>query len=209
MKDSKAIAQEVTKPGIPEAQGAPKVQSGPTPPKSSDEQSSNHSAGGLGINTEVAPATSAPATSDLQNSSIDSLFDMGENEHNNADSELNFDSIDYSNVQTSQNDFDLSSFGNHSHEFPNLETDFHAPDNNTTNNASTESKKPEDDVFNNIGNDATASSNLDLDMDLGTAGGDDSVFDDMLFFDGGNDGGMGGNGEMEHGEFDEAFFGID
>ena len=45
---------------------------------------------------------------------------------------------------------------------------------------------------------------LDIDIDFGTAGAENSLFDSM--FDAGDDGGFGDGGEMEHGEFENAYF---
>uniref|UniRef100_L2GGZ5 Uncharacterized protein n=1 Tax=Colletotrichum fructicola (strain Nara gc5) TaxID=1213859 RepID=L2GGZ5_COLFN len=54
-----------------------------------------------------------------------------------------------------------------------------------------------DDLFNLDGN--TSLDEMDLDMNMGGDGGDGSTFDDMYF---------GDMTEMEHGKFDDAFFGI-
>ncbi|OHE92761.1 hypothetical protein CORC01_11911 [Colletotrichum orchidophilum] len=54
-----------------------------------------------------------------------------------------------------------------------------------------------DDLFNLDGN--TSMENMDLDMNMGGDGGDGNSFDDMFF---------GDMTEMEHGKFDDAFFGI-
>jgi hypothetical protein len=77
-------------------------------------------------------------------------------------------------------------------------------DSNPTNNTNNANKEG-DDMF---GID-TAGDNMDLDLDLdfGTAGAEESLFDNM--FVGGDDGGFGGGGEMEHGDFDNAFFSLD
>ncbi|PQE33593.1 hypothetical protein CJF32_00003464 [Rutstroemia sp. NJR-2017a WRK4] len=59
-------------------------------------------------------------------------------------------------------------------------------------------------------NNNNSNNNMDLDLDLGNmVGAEDSVFDDMFFGDDDN-GNLGGDlGSMEHGQFDNAFFGID
>jgi hypothetical protein len=49
---------------------------------------------------------------------------------------------------------------------------------------------------------------MDLDMEnmgFGTAGGEDSLFDEIFV----DDGVFGDSGEMEHSDFDNAFFGLD
>jgi len=175
-----------------------KEQQGPTPPPSNDYKSKPI---GLGIDTEVVANSPAPGTAELQNSSVDSLFDIPDNE-NNGGSELNFESMDFSLhdsnqdlSQTQANDFDLSTFGTNTQDFNMNEMQ---TDSNTVNNAN----KEVDDLF-DMGN---AADNMDLDLDLGMAGAEDSLFDDMFL---GDDAGLSGGGEMEHGDFDAAFFGLE
>ncbi|WYZ40265.1 hypothetical protein EsH8_IV_000606 [Colletotrichum jinshuiense] len=76
-----------------------------------------------------------------------------------------------------------------------------APTSNQDKPAETKTEKQEstnlDDLFNLDGN--TSMENMDLDMNMGGDGGDGSTFDDMYF---------GDMTEMEHGKFDDAFFGI-
>ncbi len=180
-----------------------------TPPESTNESNGEPHIGSLDINTQVTTTASAPDTADFQDSSIDSLFDMTETENKNNDSQQDFDNMDFSNEHTQNSDFDLSTFGNSTQDFNMI--DFHTTDTNTANNTITadSDKKEGDDLFSSSQNNATSGNmDLDLDLDLGPAGGDDSVFDDMIFFDGGNDGSLGGSGEMEHGDYDNAFFGI-
>ncbi|KAH6724249.1 hypothetical protein BKA61DRAFT_463518 [Leptodontidium sp. MPI-SDFR-AT-0119] len=170
---------------------------GLTPPASSNDASLDSKPIGLGIKTEGAPALEG----DLQNSAIDSLFDIAENE--NGDSALNFDDMDFSldttqnqdTSQTQNNEFDLSSFGN-----PN-------PNPNQTNeNPNTdEQNKLGDDLF-GMAQEMGGGDNIDLDLDL-MVGAEDSMFDDM-YFEGGDDEGMSGGGEIQHGEFDNEFFGL-
>ncbi|EHK99899.1 hypothetical protein M7I_4225 [Glarea lozoyensis 74030] len=105
-----------------------------------------------------------PSNSAIQDSSIDSLFDIPNDNDDNID--MDFDNMDFSfainsqdQTQTQSNDFDLSTFGNMSQ------------DQNVTNNGT--------DSFDldNVGGD----DNMDLDLTM--FGADDSVFDDM-FVDG-------------------------
>jgi hypothetical protein len=177
---------------------------------------------GLGITTSDAvpsAASEAPVTAGLQNTTFDSMFDAD----NNGESDL-FDDFNFSGDGTgNQNDefggnaggFDLSSFGNQTNNDsgdPNsilqgLESfgdgsggDFNLLDmsNNATDNHG---------AGDNAGDDFGMSGG-DLDMALGM-GANESTFDDLLdgidFGDG--DDGTGGD-MMEHGEFDDAFFGL-
>ncbi|KAH7342674.1 hypothetical protein BKA65DRAFT_295633 [Rhexocercosporidium sp. MPI-PUGE-AT-0058] len=170
---------------------------GPTPPASSNDASLETKPIGLGINTEGAPALEG----DLQNSSVNSLFEMADNE--NGDSALNFDDMDFSldttqnqdTSQTQNDEFDLSNFGN-----PN-------PNQTNTNTNTVEQNKLGDDLF-AMAQEMNGGDGMDLDLDMGMAGAEDSAFDDM-FFVGGDDDGMSGGGEIQHGEFDKAFFGLD
>jgi hypothetical protein len=173
------------------------------PPPSNDTTSQPI---GLGIKTEGGANSPAPPTSEPQ-SAVDSLFDIIDDE-NAGDSDLNFDNMDFSihdsnqdPSQTQAHEFGLSALETNTHDFNmnTLQTDSN-PTNNTNN-----ANKEGDNIF-GIG---TASDNMDLDIDLdfGTAGAGESLFDDM--FMGGEDGGFGGGGEMEHGEFDSAFFNLD
>jgi hypothetical protein len=169
--------------------------------------------------------TSAPGTAEGQNSAIDSLFHIPDDD-NNAGGDIDFGSMDFLNddsgntqnndtSHTQNTDFDLSTFGNTSQ-------DFNMTDLNTATNTN-ETKKLEstnetgnvsaaetggiaavDDVFGDL---SGGGDSMDLDIDLGMVGAEDSVFDDMFF--GGGDESMGGDGGMEHGEFDNVFFGLD
>ena len=161
---------------------------------------------GLGINTEGAADSEAPGTAEPQNSAIDSLFDIPDDE-NTGDSELNFEHMDFSlpdsnqdPSQTQPHAFDLSTFGSATQDFNinTMQTDPN-PANNTTN-----TNKEADDIFGDLGN-VGDNMDLDLDLDFGTAGAEDSLFDSM--FVGTDDGGFGG-GEMEHGDFDNDFFNL-
>ncbi|KAG4429249.1 hypothetical protein IFR05_015266 [Cadophora sp. M221] len=172
---------------------------GPTPPSSSNDANLESKPIGLGIKTEVAAALEE----DLQNSPIDSLFEMADNE--NGDSALNFDDMDFSldttqnqdTSQTQNNEFDLSNFGNLN---PN-------PNQTNTNTNTDEQNKLGDDLF-AMAQEMGGGDSMDLDIDLSMAGAEDSIFNDM-FYEGGDDEGMSGGGEIQHGEFDNAFFGLD
>ena len=185
---------------------APKEKQGPTPPSSHEPGSKPI---GLGINTGGPPIESGPATPEQQNSSVDSLFDIPDND--NADgSDLIFDSMDFSlhdsatnteghdQSQAQNNEFDLANFGSTSQDF-NM-ADLHT----STQTAST--GNPDSNTQTNDPFAATNNVNLDLDLDTEMAGAEESEFDD-LFFGGGDDDVSGGR-EMEHGEFDAAFFQI-
>jgi hypothetical protein len=182
-----------------------KEKQGPTPPPSNDTASQPI---GLGIITEGAANSPAPGTAEPENSAVDSLFDIPDNE-NAGGSEMNFENMDFSlhdsnqdPSQTQPPEFDLSTFGPTTQDF-NIAS---LQDSNTANNTNNAGKEG-DDLF-GMGN---AGDNMDLDidnMDFGTAGAEDSLFDDM--FVAVDDTVFGGGGEeMEHGDFDNAFFGID
>jgi len=174
---------------------------------------------GLGIIiSDAAPsaASEAPVTGGLQSATFDELFDVS-----NGESDLNFDDFNFSGDGSgNQNNdfggngggFDLSSFGNQTNNDsgdPNsilqgLENfndrnggDFNLLDmsNNATDNQG---------AGDNAGDDFGMSGG-DLDMALGM----ESTFDDLLegmdFGDG--DDGTGGD-MMEHGDFDDSFFGL-
>lgn len=178
---------------------------------------------GLGISiSDAVPsaASEAPVTAGLQSTTLDSLYDA----NNNGESDLNFDDFNFSGDGTGNGnddfggnggEFDLSSFGNQTNNDsgdPNsilqgLESfgdgtgaDFNLLEmsNNATDNQGTGDSAGDD----------FGMSGGDLDMALGM-GANESTFDDLLegmdFGDG--DDGTGGD-MMEHGEFDEEFFGL-
>lgn len=194
-----------------------KEKQGPTPPSSISQPNSSNKPIGLGINTEGNTSISAPGTEDPQNSSIDSLFGPDIEESKDGD-EVNFDDMDFgldNNTDTQQsqaqnNDFDLSNFGNASQDFhmDGLQT---AANPAVANSSNANAANKQDDIFDmntdgNANNNNSGGDNMDLDMDLGMTGAEDSVFDDMFFGDG--DDTLNGGGEMEH-DFDNAFFGLD
>lgn len=177
---------------------------------------------GLGINVSDAvpsAASEVPVTTGPQDTAFDSLFDG-----DNGESDLNFDDFNFSGDGTgNQNDdfggnggdFDLSSFGNQTNNdsgdpssiLQGLESfgdgsgaEFNLLDmsNNATDNQ---------EAGDNAGDDYGMSGG-DLDMALGM-GANESTFDDLLegmdFGDG--DDGTGGD-MMEHGVFDDEFFGL-
>jgi hypothetical protein len=200
-EDKKPIetTTEEPKETIPKVSDSSKGLQGPSPPSSLNDTNSKSHPVGLGIDTTATNDDPAPATSELQDSSIDSLFDMPDG-GNNDGSDMNFDSMEFLDSGDTQgpNDFDLSTFGN--------SQDFNMADLHTSNdggNTNSNAGNKQDDAF-DMGNTAGGGDMMDLDLDLGTAGGDDSVFDDMFF-----DGNTGGGGEMEHGHFDNAYFGLE
>ena len=183
----------------------------PSPPASSNETSTTTKPIGLGINTNPEPTTtSAPGTAGTagpEDSAIDSLFDIPDD----ANGDLNFDNMDFSynsntnpdESQTQNNEFDLSTFGNDSQDFTMSNIPPSNDVNTGTNTNNTSQNKPVDDLF--AGMDTTAGGdNMDLDLDFGTLGAGESVFDDMLYATDGDAG-----GDMQHGEFDSVFFGLD
>jgi len=186
-----------------------------TPPSSENTNGADSKPIGLGIVTDGAVDAPGPATAELQNSSIDSLF--GPDDNNGDESALDFDSMDFlqdtntntqanDQSQSQNNDFDLASFGNSTQDFsmPDMQTSTGTNNNNNTTLSNTNNKS-NDDPFASLGN--ASGDNMDIDLnDLGMAGADESVFDDMFF---GEDTNNLGGGEMEHGEFDNAFFGLD
>lgn len=191
-----------------------KVPQNLTPPASNNAASQISKPIGLGIITEGTTAGSGTDGGDLQNSAIDSLFDMVD-EDNNTGRDLDFDAMDFSihdstqdqdTSQVQHNDFDLSNFGTNTQDF-NM-SDLNTSNNNTQLTPSGNDQNKQVDDLLNMTNTSTGGDvmNLDLDIDMNIAG--DSVFDEMFFAadDGGD---AGGGGEMEHGEFDNAFFGIE
>jgi hypothetical protein len=184
----------------------------PSPPPSANETGSNPQLIGLGINTQGIDTTPGPATAELQDSAIDSLFEDNEN---TGESGMNFDHTDFSMPESNTNtqtqdisqgqhaDFDLSSF-------PATSQDFNMPDLHTSNDANSNTNnngnKQGDDLV-DMGN-ATGGDQMDLDFDFGMAGGEENTFND-LFFGEGDDDVLSGGAEMQHGEFDNAFFGLD
>ncbi|KAB8296012.1 hypothetical protein EYC80_008825 [Monilinia laxa] len=202
-----------------------------SPPSMSDNKPQ---AIGLGISTTLPASSDAPATTTTggQDSSIDSLFDISNSATNDDSSALNFDNMDFtmpdatintqnqSNNQTQNTEFDLSTFGNNPQDFNmnGIQSSNEASSNNA--NITTNNKEADlmDDLLNmnsTAGNSTNNNhnnnnNNMDLDLDLDNmVGAEESVFDE-LFFGGDDDGNVGGDvGEMEHGQFDNAFFGID
>lgn len=209
---------------------APKAQQ-PSPPASSANTTQESKPIGLGINTTTTddPNVSAPDTAGPGDSGIDSLFDIPESGTNDGD--LNFDDMDFAfnstadtgdQSQTQNNDFDLSTFGNDSQNFsmPALDASTNAATNSNTNanadaNANnkpnTADNKDLDDIFGDLSGGAGGGDGMDLDLNMdgmeNMVGAEDSVFDD-IFFDTDNNMGGSGGGDMEHGNFDNEFFGI-
>jgi hypothetical protein len=174
---------------------------------------------GLGIIiSDAAPsaASEAPATGGLQSATFDELFDV-----NNGESHLNFDDFNFSGDGSgNQNndfggnggEFDLSSFGNQTNNGsgdPNsiiqgLENfgDGNGEEFNLLNmsNNATDNQGAGDNAGDDIG-----MSGGDLDMALGM----ESTFDDLLEGMDFGDGDDGTGGDMiEHGDFDDEFFGL-
>ncbi|KAF7935677.1 hypothetical protein BELL_0466g00040 [Botrytis elliptica] len=208
-----------------------------SPPSTNDNKSQPI---GLGINTTLPASTDAPATATGggQDSSIDSLFDNPDSATNVDSAALNFDSMDFSMLDTATNtqsqdnnhtqntEFDLSTFGSNPQDFnmndlqPSNEASSNNNNNNNHNSANITTTTAKGDMMDDIlnmaaGNDTNDNNNnnnnkMDMDSNLDNmVGADESVFDD-LFFGNDDDGNVGGEiGEMEHGQFDSAFFGID
>lgn len=210
------ITSQDTKEGISQGQNDIKPQN-LTPPSSVERSGTDSKPIGLGIVTDGASA-SGPPTAELQDSAINSLFgdDNDTKDQDNDNSGLDFameflqdtstDAQGQDQSQTQHNDFDLTNFGSTSQDFSmpdmNISSDTNNTNNTNTNNSNTQNK-PNDDLF---GMGTAGGDSMDIDLtDLGMAGADDSVFDDMFFDDESNN--IGG-GEMEHGAFDNDFFGI-
>jgi hypothetical protein len=191
------------------------------PPLATSDLSKTEGPQGLGIVTSDPVTTvvsEAAETLGIQSTNFDSMFDTNES----GDADLNFDDFDFSgdNTENQNHDFgnngegfDLSSFGNHDNNenggtnslLQGLESfgdgsagDFAMLDaSNATGNQGGE----------NSGGDFETGGG-DMDMNLGMI--NESTFDDLLDgMDFGDrlDDGTGGH-LMEHGEFDDVFFGI-
>ncbi|KAI9743849.1 MAG: hypothetical protein M1818_002583 [Claussenomyces sp. TS43310] len=192
------------------------------------ETSQPETSAGLGIRLmetqpeKLTAATEAPTTADLQNMDIDAFFDTGSTQ--NAD--LIFDDLEFTTDDKGhQNldfgnttaDLDLSSFGD---QVNSNNDDITAMLQGLDNYGSTSGNDlnmmdlsntgtNDQNIANNLIQDDFGMSGGDLDMALGV-GNNQSTFDDLLDgmdFPDGTDDGTGGN-IMEHGEFDEAFFGV-
>ncbi|KAI9052209.1 hypothetical protein LZ554_003568 [Drepanopeziza brunnea f. sp. 'monogermtubi'] len=185
----------------------------PMPTVSANEAIPDSKPVGLGIDTKsAAPGSdSAPRTADLQNSAVDSLFDIPEGD-NTADSKVDFDQMDFafqdssatqtqdtSQAQTAN--FDLSTFGTQDFNM----TDLNASANPAQAKANASSQNKQVDAF-EMATSADGGNSTNLNLDVEMAGAEDSVFDDIFFND--DEAGIGGQGEMQHGDFDDAFFGI-
>jgi hypothetical protein len=123
--------------------------------------------------------------------------------NDNGNSALNFDDMGFSldpstqnqdPPQAQNNEFDLSNFGNQNSNQTNTST-------NTD-----DQKKPGEDSF-AMAQAMGGGDGMDLDSDMRIEVAEDSVFDDM-FFGGGEDEGTSGGGGIEHGKFDKDFFGL-
>lgn len=209
-EEASTTIQDTTKDPIPKPEHTPKGEQVPSPPSSDDTKakpdSDSHDTNAI----SSAPITTPPtATSGLEDPSIDSLFDIQDNNNtntsneNNNNNDLTFDSMDFLNdtTQTQASDFDLSTFGDNA-------TDFTIPDTQAQSgggqnvNTNPSAENPDDDLFGMI----NAAGGHDM-MDLDTSNirpAEETAFDDMFF---GDDGGMGGNQGMTD-EFDDAFFTI-
>ncbi|RDW94736.1 hypothetical protein BP5796_00499 [Coleophoma crateriformis] len=227
------VDQDPPKESIIEEKQGPQI---PSPPTSSDETTLKTNPAALGIDTKVEMDSQnpAPSTAGIPDSSIDSLFgDMVETTNENGQADLSFDDMDFSLHETNNNstaeqtqtqEFDLSTFGDSAGNDVSLDFDMADLQPSTENNAGDITKNPSanqqvdlSDLFGTDNNtagpeaaDAGTGENMDLDLAIDMGEGDNTVFDD-IFFGTGDDTGMGGGGidEMEHGEFDNAFFGLE
>ncbi|CZR57270.1 uncharacterized protein PAC_07159 [Phialocephala subalpina] len=219
------IKEERAQTGSPEKQAAPTSQDtkegispgqdikpqNPTPPSSVERNGTDSKPIGLGIVTDGVSAP-GPSTAELQNSAIDSLFGEDTKDESADNSALDFameflqdtstDPQSQDQSQTQHNDFDLENFGSTSQDFSMPDMNISTDTNNI--NSNTQNKQNEDPFA--MALTTTGGDSMDLDLgDFDTAGADDSVFNDIFFGDESNN--VGG-GEMEHGEFDNTFFGI-
>lgn len=211
-----AATDNIPKETVPKASDTKGLQ-GPSPPSSLEEPGKKSSLVGLGIVTSGKDIDAAPATAGASDSAVDSLFGGTD-----GDADGKFDGMDFFQDITSSNEvedptqpkFDLSTFGNDAADFdmaglnvsPAAEGNSNNNNNNTT--ETTTNNKHQDDLF-NMGSGVGSTGAADMmDLDLGMADADGNAFNE-LFFGGDDDVGHGGNaGEMEHGEFDDAFFGL-
>lgn len=162
---------------------------------------------GLGITTEQPQDNASPLeeTAPGASSAVDSLFDIPNDENDNT---FNFEDMDFSvdtannqgQSQTQITDFDLSNFGNETQDFNMLDVPVTEASTTAINAAS-----KEEDIFADLG--PTADGNMDMDLD-NLDMGEGNSFDELFLAGDGDDGNMGGGGEMEHGEHDLAFFGL-
>jgi len=198
------IAQDVPKELMSEGTPAKRTQ-GLSPPSSNEikqEPGSLSLKTGTGVSNDLSPTV----TSGLPGSAIDSLFGTTESLDNTADSDLNFDTMEFldsSNVhdgsQTQNTEFDLSTFGNNTSDFNMTDLQVSNEPGSTNNNAATN----QDDLFGM----STADGGDLMDLDTSMRPAEESSFDD-LYFMGEDDGIGGGSNEMEHGTFDEDFFNL-
>jgi hypothetical protein len=199
IEDNKPIeAVDPPMDSIPKDPESSKGLQGPSPPSSVNDTITKSNSIGLGMDTSASTEDPVLAISGISDTSIDSLFDMVDSGENNG-SVMNFDGLEFldaSNTQ-GQNEFDLSTFGNTEEANVDLQTMFDVGSN---------VMDKQGDIFDGMLNTSGGGDMMDLDMDLGTAGGDASVFDDIYFGDG--DGGNMG-GDMEHGDIDSNFFGLE
>lgn len=191
-------ANDASEDTIPKVSDSSKGLQGPSPPSSNDIKVNLV---GLGIDTSAATDDAAPGTAGPPDSSIDSLFEAPSSGGNHDNSNIDFSSMEFldsTNTQ-GQNEFDLDNFG--------TSQDFNMADLHTANDsgqANNNSGNKQDDIFELI-NTSGGDDLMDIDLDLGAAGGDDPL--DDMFYGLGDDGNTGGGGEMEHG-YDNAFFGL-
>ncbi len=218
-KDTNQPSQEPPKAPASKVLEATKEQQVPTPPQSSNEAVSSSNPIGLGINTEGIAAAAGPDTAGPADSATDSLFGIPDNDNDNSGPDFTFDSLEFpahdsttitqnqDQSQTQNNDFDLTTFGGASQDF-NISGIQTSADGNAANTTNSNLNKPVEDLF-NLPDNTAGGDNMELDLNLDEmVGAEDSIFDDM-FFGNGDDGGIGGGGEMEHGDIDYAFFRVE
>ena len=197
VEDTKLVVADIPEDFISKGPENPEGPQGLSSPVSMNGFENKSNLTGLVIDTTASTDDLALATSEIPVSAIDSLFDMDET-GNNETLDMTFDATDFLDSSNTQghNDFDLSTFGN--------TEDFNL-DLQVSNDAiNTENSNKQDEIF-GMENTGGGSDLMDLDMDLGTAGGDASAFDDMFDFGGDS----GGGREMEHGDIDSNFFGTE
>ncbi|KAI6715792.1 hypothetical protein PZA11_006097 [Diplocarpon coronariae] len=175
-----------------------RIPNGPTPPAPLHDLAADSKQTGLALDTQGATAASV---AEPQKSSVSSLFGNIDQDKT-GEPAPHLDDVNLSNLgptsrpqntsQTQNSELDLSGF--------------HLPDHGTstqtTTNPTTQPKQED------LSGAANTSGGSNMDIDMGMAGAEESVFDDMFFGDA-DDTGIGGGGEMQHGDFDNAFFGLD
>lgn len=180
---------------------------GPSPPNS-DNLNIKPEPNDRRTDSSIVPpnASPPPATDENHDSLIDTLFNSLDSGTDTATSDINFDDISFLNNSATQgnshnddNEFDLSTFGNNLQDLHM--TDIQGANESRNNNNATDNSQ--DALF---GAANTTGGDDMMDLDGHNLPAEENSFDDLYYI--GDIGGVGEGPEMEHGEFDDAFFGI-